>query len=90
MIEAEQIEGQFDLHRIEHLVGRKILDADQYVAAHVAESLRQRGEGGARHRLEFGEDGADAPVQSRALLASSSLARFFTKDDAFLQREDEA
>jgi len=39
--QAEQVEFARGVHLIEHLVGRKIVDADDHALAQIAKALRQ-------------------------------------------------
>ena len=81
VIEAEQVEGRLDVERVEHLVGGKVLHADDDIPAEIAEAARQALEGRVGDRLELGEARRRAPCQSRPLV------RLAGKNDSFLQRE---
>jgi hypothetical protein len=53
--QAQEIELALGVHVGDDVVGRKIVDADDDVAAQIAELLWQTFEGGARQRFEIGE-----------------------------------
>ena len=55
--QAEQVEFALGLHLVEHLVGRKIVDADDQALAQAAKALRQALEDLVRHGFHFGERG---------------------------------
>ena len=55
--QAEQVEFACRLHLVQHLVGRKIVDADDHPLAQLAKGFWQALENLVRHRLHFGERG---------------------------------
>src|SRR6185312_15214342 len=55
--QAEQVELALGLHLVQHLVGRKIVDADDHALAQGAKRLRQAFEHLMRHDFHFGERG---------------------------------
>ncbi len=53
--QAEQVEFALRVHLVENLIGRKLVDADDYVLAQPAKGLRQALENLVRHGFHFGE-----------------------------------
>lgn len=66
LVKAHQIEGAFHTELFENLVGREVFDADDEVAAHLAEMLRQPRPGFGSQLLDIFKGGSAsvAPIEA--------------------------
>ena len=67
--QAEQVEFALRLHLVEHLVGRKIVDADDHALAQGSKARGQALENLVRHGFHFRERGGLCLFPHRACLA---------------------